>query len=273
MNTQEKSPAALLGGVLQQLPDGVVVLDGTGEPRLVNAAAARLLCRLARGARWLPPELDRPAGTSAIVSLHDLGGRELAVELTVAACPEAGPGGRLIHLRDITGLHRRQRALEQLVYRDPLTGLYNRRGLERHAAALVGRGGEGVLAAYYVDVNRLKQINDEAGHATGDAAIVETARLLCEVFAPADLKARVGGDEFVVLSRQRDPVRARQAVTRLRRHLARRNARNGRPYTLSLSVGFTWCRRGESPDLHRLLDEADTSMYRTKREVRAGAAM
>lgn len=97
----------------------------------------------------------------------------------------------------------RERALSELAYRDPLTGLLNRRAIDEHAQRVFevppGRTHEvGVVA---VDINGLKQTNDRFGHQAGDRLIQSVARRLQRAFArvPGSIVARVGGDEFTVL--------------------------------------------------------------------------
>jgi diguanylate cyclase (GGDEF)-like protein len=103
----------------------------------------------------------------------------------------------------------REESLEQLAYRDPLTGLLNRRALDeqaRTAFSLQG-GGSRVVTAVTIDINRLKQVNDSLGHVAGDQLIQTVARDLQNAFArlPGALVARVGGDEFTVLISGADP--------------------------------------------------------------------
>jgi diguanylate cyclase (GGDEF)-like protein len=97
----------------------------------------------------------------------------------------------------------RERSLSELAYRDPLTGLRNRRALDEHADHVfssrpVPRREVSVVA---VDINGLKQTNDRLGHAAGDRLIQLVAQRLQRAFAvmPESLVARVGGDEFTVL--------------------------------------------------------------------------
>ena len=84
---------------------------------------------------------------------------------------------------------------------DPLTGLYNRRGWDRRLAAEASRAlryaqPTCVLA---VDIDGLKQVNDQDGHAAGDAVLRRAADALCTALRNQDLVARVGGDEFLIL--------------------------------------------------------------------------
>lgn len=94
--------------------------------------------------------------------------------------------------------------LERLAFRDPMTGLANRRALDDAAVQVLGRLAEGPgrrVTAVAVDVNGLKVVNDTAGHAAGDQLLTAIAGLLVRYFSPlvGSLVARVGGDEFTVL--------------------------------------------------------------------------
>jgi diguanylate cyclase (GGDEF)-like protein len=97
----------------------------------------------------------------------------------------------------------REESLEHLAYRDPLTGLLNRRALDEHAieAFTVGAGVTRTVTVVTVDINRLKQVNDSLGHVAGDQLIQAVAHDLHVAFSrlPGAMVARVGGDEFTVL--------------------------------------------------------------------------
>lgn len=109
--------------------------------------------------------------------------------------------GRVARLRDITEeVHERQ-DLQQRATRDPLTGLMTRdEGYRRLAAALEHlprRGGEGILA--FIDVDDLKEVNDEFGHGAGDELLRVVARRIRGSVREDDVVARVGGDEIIVI--------------------------------------------------------------------------
>jgi diguanylate cyclase (GGDEF)-like protein len=97
----------------------------------------------------------------------------------------------------------REESLELLAYRDPLTGLLNRRALDHQAAQAfdVPTGTSRSVTVVAVDINRLKHVNDTLGHGAGDQLIQSVARSLLKTFGrlPGSLVARVGGDEFTVL--------------------------------------------------------------------------
>lgn len=91
--------------------------------------------------------------------------------------------------------------LEASVDIDPLTGLLNRRGLERElkrSVAYVKRYGTSA-ALLFLDLDRFKPVNDRHGHAAGDAVLKAVAATLVRNVRASDLVARLGGDEFVVL--------------------------------------------------------------------------
>ena len=90
--------------------------------------------------------------------------------------------------------------LRQLADTDVLTGLLNRRGLHAAVPPLLARARpDRLVALYLIDLDGFKQINDRLGHDAGDAVLVEVAARLRRPIRAADLSARTGGDEFVVL--------------------------------------------------------------------------
>ena len=93
-------------------------------------------------------------------------------------------------------------ALERMAYRDPLTDVANRPALLAAVEQQIHETAPGrSFALLFVDLNGFKHVNDQFGHAIGDAVLREAARRLCEAVRSADLVARHGGDEFIVLLR------------------------------------------------------------------------
>src|SRR4029077_14962452 len=102
---------------------------------------------------------------------------------------------------------------------DSLTGLANRRALEEILAAEISRAQrfKHDLAVVLLDLDRFKEINDSFGHAAGDAMLREVSRLLLSLARQGDTVARWGGEEFVVVLPETDPVGAQRFAERLRR--------------------------------------------------------
>jgi diguanylate cyclase (GGDEF)-like protein len=150
-------------------------------------------------------------------------------------------------------------ALHHLSTHDALTGLYNRHYFEEELARLE-RGRRYPLSLAIADVDGLKAINDQAGHAAGDALLKHVAQLLTAAFRAEDVVTRIGGDEFAVLPPDTDAAAA--AARRVRQLLQEYNAVTGdSPLRLSLGVSTA-----ETPmPLADVFKIADAAMYREKR--------
>ena len=174
------------------------------------------------------------------------------------------------HAQDVTELRDAQVRMQYLAMTDELTGLPNRRGFFANAAQALREAEQHhrAVAVVYVDIDGLKQINDDHGHETGSSLIAGAASVLKNTFRAADVVARMGGDEFVVLAAVS---RADAAIVtgRMNRHLDGYNASSGLSCRLSLSVGMALVDAVESTTLEELVRHADASMYERKRLKRA----
>jgi diguanylate cyclase (GGDEF)-like protein len=151
---------------------------------------------------------------------------------------------------------------------DPLTGLFNRRFLVEQAPRLwrqARRDGTRV-AAMVLDLDHFKRLNDRHGHAAGDAVLKAVAESLTATVRPADVLARTGGEELVVIGLVSDPDEAQRLAERLRRAVAGANTADGHAVTASIGIALTRPVDGENaPDaLWRLIDRADVAMYEAK---------
>jgi two-component system, cell cycle response regulator len=110
----------------------------------------------------------------------------------------------------------------RLAMTDPLTGLHNRRYAMAHLARIAARAdaAKPAFAVMVLDLDRFKSVNDTYGHAAGDAVLVEVAARLSAHLRPADLLARIGGEEFLVVLPESTLADARVAAERLRRAVA-----------------------------------------------------
>jgi len=170
----------------------------------------------------------------------------------------------------LADLRDRVAELEYLLQTDQLTGLLNRRGLEfaaQRTLANAARYGEtGVLAL--IDLDGFKRVNDEHGHAAGDAALKLVGKILNEHIRGTDYAARLAGDEFAVLWVRAMPAALEQRVRTLKRKLnSAVLSWDGVQIALKASAGTASYDAGTSLD--DLLRRADTAMYRRKRARRA----
>ena len=159
---------------------------------------------------------------------------------------------------------------------DSLTGLHNRRYAMPHLsqvaanAAATGRP----LAVMVADLDYFKQVNDEYGHAAGDAVLVEVAKRLQKVMRPSDMVARIGGEEFLIILPGTTPERAREMALRLCDHVGGQPYEvpgQKRPIPVTISIGLAL--GGTQQDQTRpktiqagadLLDRADKALYSAK---------
>ncbi len=169
----------------------------------------------------------------------------------------------LLSLVDITARRRAEAYLEYLGTHDVLTQLRNRTFYTEEIARL-SRKGPWPLSILTLDMNGLKQVNDQVGHAAGDALLRRAGEVLAKLVDAPSCVARVGGDEFIVLMPDTDE----RGVRSVREHLHTLVDLNNQFYAgpsghlLSFAMGAATCRQGESVDA--ALQAADRAMYEDK---------
>ncbi len=165
---------------------------------------------------------------------------------------------------------RLRRDWERAATIDYLTGLPNRRTLVERAREQFQRGdseGSGMCVAM-IDIDHFKQINDRHGHDVGDDALRHVAALLARATRAGDLLARVGGEEFVMVTRDAGPDECRQYMERLCSDISAVTLRCGpNDIHLTISIGLS-ARRPEDHSFGDLLRRADGALYRAKEEGR-----
>ncbi len=156
-------------------------------------------------------------------------------------------------------------ALEEISLHDPLTGVLNRRGLEKRAKSLLCGGAQGMLFVIFVDLDGLKRINDTYGHAAGDEAIQVVANILRHCSRPDDIIARMGGDEFVCVGMVPDEDSLRSILFSMQSYGMLHNEHSVKPYAVNASYG--WCLQQWEAELTlmQMIDKADSHLYEQKR--------
>jgi diguanylate cyclase (GGDEF)-like protein len=162
------------------------------------------------------------------------------------------------------------RNLSHLAFRDDLTGLPNRRYMEkriREEISRVRRFPQQVFSILLIDINDFKRINDSYGHAKGDATLRWVADFLSTTTRETDVCCRLGGDEFVVIMTNTNSRSAEIAARRITRQLAETDPRTDQlsmHFPVRVSVGIS--SYGEpGTDVDELIHAADAAMYREKR--------
>lgn len=156
--------------------------------------------------------------------------------------------------------------IEHNALHDSLTGLPNRRYLDemlkRHAAK--GYQDSASMALLHIDLDRFKQINDTLGHAAGDAMLVHASAVLRDNCSTGDFVARIGGDEFVVLTTaSQGDIYLATLAERIVRQMRQPVTYEGHECRFGVSIGIA-AGHGAAIDVKRLLINADIALYRAK---------
>lgn len=164
----------------------------------------------------------------------------------------------------------RMQDLTARAHEDDLTGLLNRRGLYAEIASVIAfteryRQPSTML---YLDLDRFKAINDQHGHAVGDAVLVGVARRLSDHLRRSDVLGRIGGDEFVMVLRQADLACGQTKADTIRDLLERDPITvDGLSLTVGGSIGVAEILASDTVDL--VVTRADQAMYAVKRTRKA----
>ncbi len=156
---------------------------------------------------------------------------------------------------------------------DYLTGLFNRRQLDKHLRGRIEAWSPGtVLGALMLDVDNFKDINDAHGHVQGDDALEEIANILKKSFHSKDFIARYAGDEFVVVLVGSESIDFLAIRARVRENLNRLNHSGDKPYQLSVSIGCAIFDPVRHKNADQFLHHVDMRMYHEKRAKKQTAA-
>jgi diguanylate cyclase (GGDEF)-like protein/putative nucleotidyltransferase with HDIG domain len=206
-------------------------------------------------------------GSSILAPIHvaDLLWGVLVVSAAAAAKFEAADEERLLEFGDllataIINIEDRARLAEE-ASTDPLTGLANHRSLQRRLTSEVARAiRHGTpLSVAVLDIDHFKEINDSAGHETGDETLVRVADCLSRLARAEDTLGRTGGDEFAWILPETSREQALVAVERARRMVA---ATMPRPYRVTISAGI--CDTSVAQEPGQLIHLADEALYWSK---------
>jgi diguanylate cyclase (GGDEF)-like protein/PAS domain S-box-containing protein len=290
-----------LVGLLDVSGDAVLVFDRVGELMFANDTARTLIGVTDPGAgagdvaartfmQAVRDQLPRvlldaaPPADSSHRWEGEIGFRSpdgIARTLSVVVQVVRDANGSVHHwatiTRDITEERQSQAELARQATHDALTGLPNRVLFERKTTEALERSKttHSSVAVLFIDLDKLKHVNDTIGHAVGDQLIVTVARRLAAATRPSDLVARISGDEFVVLCEGLlDEQVALDVAERIRTSITGPLVLQGVEIEAGASIGVAM----STPELLNtesaadaavtLLRSADTAMYRAKQRGR-----
>lgn len=172
----------------------------------------------------------------------------------------------------------RQHAMDRLDYtinHDFLTGLYSRNAFFQRAQTQLGHLSprSASVALLVIDLDHFKQVNDQLGHASGDAVLRQFAHIAASHIRHPDLLGRMGGEEFLVLLPERSEAQALSVAEQIRQAVASHpfttTAHTAQPVTVTISVGLVHCTAAPFPaEIDALIHHADTLLYQAKQEGR-----
>lgn len=153
-------------------------------------------------------------------------------------------------------------ALLELVYIDKLTGLDNRRALDKYEKRINNDTDKGKYVIYSIDLNRLKYINDTYGHVAGDNLIITFGEQLKSVVGNNDFCGRMGGDEFIVIVNEKEY--EGELEKKLKERIDNYNEIGGMEYELKYSIGKAIYKVGGHDTIDDCIRMADYNMYEMK---------
>lgn len=202
-----------------------------------------------------------PLGTLCVLDDHP---RELSERQRFAL--QALANQVMAHM-ELIQAHRKQ---TKLATTDQLTGLLNRRAFEQRLdqeVALIKRGGA-PAALMLIDLDGFKTINDTLGHHTGDKAIERFTELCRETFRQADVIARWGGDEFMVMLPKTNMAEAQRAAERLHQRLATTPMLKDSSPAFYSTASIGVCSLTSASNMDECLQRSDKLLYQAKAQGR-----
>lgn len=162
--------------------------------------------------------------------------------------------------------------MQGLAFRDSLTGIGNKMAYDNYLSELELRIDKGEVSSYGIvvlDTNNLKEINDTYGHENGNSYLINSCKLICQIFAHSPV-FRIGGDEFIAILLGEDLKMHQDLLKRLRESLnLTKNA--AFPWKqISIACGIAIAQNAKDTTIAKTFNKADDNMYKNKRAIKIG---
>lgn len=156
--------------------------------------------------------------------------------------------------------------LSDMSIKDSMTGLYNRLGYQRLACPLFEKKKQEKknLLIMFIDMDRLKYINDQYGHEYGDIAIKIVADTILNHCHENSIPIRMGGDEFLIIEQIRSDEEIRKKIANMKKEMEHFAKEKELPFCLSFSIGCLITDMNQDKELEDYIREADKVMYKEK---------
>ena len=272
----------LYRSVLENLAEGVVILNETCQIETINPAAQRIFGYDAAQAAGLPfytltdseillrgscDELRNGVALSIVGKRSN--GETFPLKLSASFFSHDGNTLIAFVVQDISTHKAFEEQLTRMAYYDHLTSLPNRRLFHDRLTQAVAHADRNakLTAIFFLDLDRFKTVNDTFGHEFGDLLLVSVADRLASIVRKCDTLARMGGDEFTVLLETGNIQEAEAVAQKITESFTRPFLIDGQEIFTSTSIGITVYPLDAS-DIDTLIKNADTAMYHAKNEGR-----
>jgi diguanylate cyclase (GGDEF)-like protein len=183
--------------------------------------------------------------------------------------------GAVVSHTDITRRKLAELETKRFSVTDPMTGILNRKaGLESvHRQTKYCERHGCSFTVCFIDLDNLKNVNDNYGHKEGDRVIISFVNLLRSALRESDVMCRLGGDEILLVLQETSLEGGKAVLKRIQDSVDRKNEKSSKPYRIEYSYGFAEYTLGSKLTAEELVDIADRNMYKTKiakKEQRGG---
>ncbi|MGV2620652.1 UNVERIFIED_CONTAM: EAL domain-containing protein [Halobacillus marinus] len=264
--------------IVESANDAVITSDASGRVLSWNRAAERIFGHrkedmYGKSLRKLTPGPYEEGDLSKMVQvigrtvelegLHKAG-HTFPVELSLAKIDDHGEVFYIGIIRDITERKEAHARIQELVFKDDLTQLPNRRALYEYLfESMQKEKSDASSAVMFLDLDRFKHVNDVYGHRIGDLLLSETAERMRGCLDEEDLLVRQSGDEFVVVLPEPSEGEARRKAESIMKAMALPFLIDDREIYMSVSIGISLFPK-DGHDSELILKHADTAMYQAK---------
>jgi len=276
-------------GVVLQDENAAIITFNKSAERILGLTADQLKGKTSYDPDWYPIHEDgspfpgemHPAvvalktgvpQSDVVMGIHKPDGTLTWISVNVQPVFKEGreaPYRVVATMHDITEQKLSHERIERLAHFDQLTGLPNRTLLNDrsgYALSLAQRSGE-TVAVMFLDLDHFKDINDTLGHNIGDLLLMEVAKRLKKSVRESDTLARQGGDEYVLVLTDSDAESAALVASKLIEVVSRPCQIDQHEFVITASIGIAIYPH-DGMNMESLSKNADTAMYRAKREGR-----
>ena len=255
--------------IIDRLSEGIIVVGTNGNIQYCNKSAKEMYPNMDIDSAKIAQEIQAAAQSGSNININNRVYAAQENELTRGKKQV----GKLYVLFDTTERYERFKKeksdLQMELRLDPLTGLFNRNGMEHFSGLLYNEAlkSEKSLFVCICDMNGLKYINDNFGHEEGDRAIRKLSQIIKETAGKDDMAFRIGGDEFLILGIKEKPENAvADFCEKTEKTIAAHNSAPGLPYKVDMSYGPLVKKLSGAPnEFSDLLKESDSLMYEMKK--------